>query len=291
MCDERTEAELGERIVDAGMTRRAFTAAGVAAAVALSLPSPAHAVEVVEQDVRVTTPDGEADCHFVHPATGRSPAVIVWPDILGLRPAFRTMGRRLAESGYAVLTINPYYRSAASPVVGEGASFGDPETRERVLPLARALSPATVETDARALVAWLDTQAAVARERPMATTGYCMGGSMVLRTAAALPERIGAGASFHGGGLVTDEVDSPHRLVPRMQGRFLIAIANNDDAREPEAKRILRDAFEDAGLAAEVEVYEGAMHGWCAIDSRAYHEEQAERAHARLLALLDTALV
>lgn len=288
MCDERTEAELDARAT--GMSRRAFTAGSLAAAVALTLPRPAHAVDVVERDVSITTPDGVADCHFVHPASGAAPAVLVWPDILGLRPAFRTMGRRLAESGYAVLTINPYYRSAPSPVVEPGASFGDPETRERVLPLARSLSGTTVETDARAFVAWLDAQGAVDSSRPMGTTGYCMGGPMVLRTAATLPERVGGGATFHGSRMVTDGEDSPHRLIAELRGRYLLAIAENDDAGQPEAKTVLRDAFDAAGVPAEIEVYAGAMHGWCAIDSRAYAEAQAERAHGRLLALLETAL-
>ncbi|MEE4298147.1 MAG: dienelactone hydrolase family protein [Pseudomonadales bacterium] len=288
MCDERTEADLDARAP--GMTRRAFAAGSVAAAVALTLPRPAHAVEVVERDVTIVTPDGEADCHFVHPATGVAPAVLVWPDILGLRPAFRTMGRRLAESGYAVLTINPYYRSERSPVVGEGSSFSDPETRERVMPLARSLSAETVETDARAFVTWLDGQDAVDRARPIGTTGYCMGGPMVLRTAATLPERVGAGATFHGSRMVTDGADSPHHLIGQLRGRYLLAIAENDDERQPEAKTVLREAFEAAGVPAEIEVYAGAMHGWCAIDSRAYAEAQAERAHARLLALFEAAL-
>ena len=288
MCDEDTEADLRGRVP--GLSRRAFTAAGVAAAFAATLPRGARAADLVERDVVVRTPDGAVDCHFVHPATGPAPAVLVWPDILGLRPAFRTMGRRLAAAGHAVLTVNPYYRSAPAPVVPEGASFGDPPIRQRVMPLARSLSPETVATDARAFVAWLDARDAVDRSRPMASTGYCMGGPMMLRTAATLPDRVRAGASFHGSRLVTDGADSPHLLVPELRGRYLLAIAENDDERQPEAKTVLREAFAAAGTPAEIEVYEGAMHGWCAIDSRAYAEAQAERAYARLLALLDTAL-
>jgi carboxymethylenebutenolidase len=238
----------------------------------------------------VTTPEGTADCYFAHPAQGAYPGVIVWPDVLGLRPAFRTMGKRLASSGYAVLVVNPYYRKARSPVLPEGASFQDPATREKVMPLAGSLTAETNVTDAKAFVAFLDAQPAVDTKRRIGTTGYCMGGPMTMRTAAALPDRVGAGASFHGGRLVTDAPDSPHLLVPKMRASYLVAIAANDDEREPAAKDVLRKAFDEAGLAAEIEVYAGAMHGWCALDSAVYNEAQAERAWARLLALFETAL-
>jgi carboxymethylenebutenolidase len=231
-----------------------------------------------------------ADGYFVHPASGAHPAVLVWPDILSLRPAFRQMGRRLAESGYAVLVVNPFYRKQRAPVVPEGASFADEATRAIVIPLAQSLSPATNVTDAKAFVAWLDNQPAVDKGRKIGTTGYCMGGSIVMRTAATAPDRIGAAASFHGGGLVTDKPDSPHLLVPQMQAHFLIAIAENDDQKEPEAKNTLREAFAAASLPAEIEVYAGALHGWCPPDSPVYNEEQAERAWSRLLVLLETAL-
>ena len=200
------------------------------------------------------------------------------------------MGDRLAGSGYSVLVVNPYYRTAKSPVVPEGASFADAETRETVFPLARSLSPETNVTDARAFVDFLDAQASVDTSRGIGTTGYCMGGPMTMRTAAAVPGRIGAGASFHGGGLVTDDDTSPHLLVPTMQASFLFAIAENDDERDPGAKGALREAFDAAGLAAEIEVYEGAMHGWCPPDSAVYHEAQAERAWARLLVLFGSSL-
>jgi carboxymethylenebutenolidase len=216
--------------------------------------------------------------------------VIVWPDIVGLRPAFRMMGKRLAESGYAVLVVNPYYRRIKAPVFPEVASFQDPATREVLMPLARSLSAETNVTDAKAFVAFLDSQAAVDKNRRIGTTGYCMGGPMTMRTAAAVPDRIGAGASFHGGRLVTDGEDSPHLLVPEMQASFLFAVAANDDEREPEAKNVLRETFAAANLPAEIEVYEGAMHGWCPPDSAVYNEAQAERAWSRLLALFETAL-
>jgi len=291
MCDEDTVKDTEAFLnTTGGLSRRRFGSLTASAALALMLPRAANALDVTETDVKVTTPDGEADCYFVHPASGTHAGVIVWPDILGLRPAFRLMGKRLAESGYAVLVVNPYYRNARAPVVGEGASFQDPATRETVLPMARALSATTNVTDAKAFVSFLDAQAAVDTERGIGTTGYCMGGPMTMRTAAAIPNRIGAGASFHGGGLVADGEDSPHLLVTEMQASFLIAIAENDDEREPEAKNVLRDTFAASGLAAEIEVYEGTLHGWCPPDSRVYNEAQAERAWSRLLALFDGAL-
>ncbi|MEM7081070.1 MAG: dienelactone hydrolase family protein [Pseudomonadota bacterium] len=289
MCDEQTIA--GQTPVPEGaMTRRRFATLAAGGVLAAGLPQIAQATEVVGSDVVVTTPDGEADCFLVHPAKGRHPAVLIWPDILGLRPAFRAMGTRLAQSGYTVLVANPYYRQARSPVVEEGASFRDAPTREKVLPLARSLTPATNVTDANAFAAFLDRQASTDTQRGMGTTGYCMGGPMTMRTAAALPERIAAAASFHGGRLVTDAPDSPHLLIPRMRASYLFAVAEDDDAREPEVKGQLRDAFAAAGLSAEIEVYAGAQHGWCSLDSAVYNEVQAERAWARLLHLFGTAL-
>ena len=292
MCDEQTQKEAEEALRKAGapLTRRRFAAATAGVAAAAMLPRRANAAAVTGTDVSVTTPDGEADCYFVHPESGSHAGVIVWPDILGLRPAFRGMGERLAGSGYSVLVVNPYYRTAKSPVVPEGASFADAQTRETVFPLARSLSPETNVTDAHAFVEFLDAQAAVDTSRRIGTTGYCMGGPMTMRTAAAVPGRIGAGASFHGGGLVTDDENSPHLLVPTMQASFLFAVAENDDERDPAAKGALREAFDAAGLAAEIEVYEGAMHGWCPPDSAVYNEAQAERAWARLLVLFESAL-
>ncbi len=292
MCDENALRDAEEALRRRGgtLTRRRFTAVAAGAAAAAMLPRGVVASGVTGSNVLVQTPDGEADCYFVHPESGSHAGVIVWPDILGLRPAFRAMGDRLAGSGYSVLVVNPYYRTARSPVVLEGASFADQATRDTVFPLARSLTPDTNVTDAGAFVVFLDAQSAVDTGRKIGTTGYCMGGPMVMRTAAAIPDRIGAGASFHGGGLVTDAESSPHLLVPNMQASFLIAIAENDDERDPEAKGALREAFDAAGLAAEIEVYEGAMHGWCPPDSAVYNEPQAERAWARLLALFDKAL-
>ena len=290
MCDEHTQHDADEFLRRTGMTRRQFGKLSAAAGMAVMFPPVANAQAVTETDVEVTTPDGLADCFVVHPSTGRHPAVLVWPDILGLRPAFRAMGRRLAQSGYSVLVVNPFYRDARSPVVGEGASFGQPETRNIVLPLAGNLNADTHFTDARAFVSFLDQQVAVDTGRKIGTTGYCMGGPMVMRTVAAVPDRLGAGATFHGGGLATDADDSPHLLIPNTTAQMLHCVAANDDENNPEAKNILRDAYASAGISAEIEVYEGAMHGWCPPDSQVYHEAQAERAWGRLLVLLESAL-
>ncbi|PCJ23001.1 MAG: dienelactone hydrolase [SAR86 cluster bacterium] len=291
MCDLDTEKDVEEFLGRKGdMTRRQFTKLSAAAGLAMVLPSVANAQDVTESDVNVTTADGVADCYFVHPSSGSHAAVIIWPDILGLRPAFRAMGKRLAQSGYSVLVVNPFYRSARSPVVEEGASFGDEETRNHVLPMARALNAETHFTDARAMVSFLDQQSAVDTSRKIGTTGYCMGGPMVMRTMAAVPNRIGAGGTFHGGGLATDADNSPHLLIPDMQASVLHCVAENDDESDPEAKNTLRQSYAAAGISAEIEVYSGTLHGWCPPDSRVYNESQAERAWARLLNLFDSAL-
>jgi carboxymethylenebutenolidase len=283
MCDQDDLATYAK------LTRRQLGALAAGTGLAWLLPRAADALEVVEREVEIRTPDGSADAFFVHPASGAHPGVLVWPDIVSLRPAFRQMARRLAESGYAVLVPNPYYRTKRAPVVPAGATLADAATRDIVMPLAHTLTPDTADTDARAFVAWLDAQAAVDRSRKLATTGYCMGGPFTLRTAAIAPERVGALASFHGAGLVTSAPDSPHRLVPRLKAQALIAIAQNDDAREPDAKNTLRAAFASAHLAAEIEVYPAA-HGWCPPDSPVYDAKQAERAWSRMLALFERAL-
>lgn len=291
MCDERTLNDVDRYLSQSpSLTRRQFGALSAGMGLTMLLPQAANAQAVAESDVDVPTPDGTADCYFVHPTDGRHPGVIVWPDILGLRPAFRMMGRRLAESGYSVMVVNPFYRSRRAPVVPEGASFQDEVTRNTVLPLAGALNADTHFTDARAFARFLDQQDSVDTNRKMGTTGYCMGGPIVMRTAATLPDRIGAGASFHGGGLVTSAPDSPHLLIPQMRARFLFAIAENDDQSDPQAKNILRESYASAGLEAEIEVYPGTLHGWCALDSAAYNQAQAERAWSRLLTLFDDAL-
>jgi carboxymethylenebutenolidase len=289
MCEKDHFEEDLEKYVRAGrVTRRDFGALTAGASLAMMLPQAANAQAVTERDVEIRTPDGVCDAYFVHPQSGAHAAVLVWPDILGLRTAFRQMGKRLAESGYSVLTVNPFYRGRRAPVVPEGATF-DEATRGIVFPLAQQLNATTHVTDARAFVGWLDQQPQVDRSRGIGTTGYCMGGPITMRTAAALPERIGAAASFHGGGLVTPNPDSPHLLVPQMKAQYLFAVAENDDEREPDAKNVLRDTFQKANLQAEIEVY-AAAHGWCPPDSAVYDEAQAERAWSRLLALFERSL-
>lgn len=290
MCDEQTNRDVEEYLRKNRLSRRDFNKRSAGAAIAMLLPPVANALDVVESDVMVPTPDGEADCYFVHPAEGSHAAVIVWPDIMSIRPAFRAMGKRLAESGYSVLVVNPYYRTARGQVLPEGKTFRDPGVRELLMPHAQTLSPATCVSDGRAFVEWLDQQPSVDAGRKIGTTGYCMTGSYTMRLAAAMPDRIGAGGSFHGGGLATDKEDSPHLLVPQMKAGFLIAIAENDDERDPQAKVLLREAYDAAGVAAEIEVYQGTLHGWCPPDSAVYNEAQAERAWSRLLDLFEREL-
>jgi carboxymethylenebutenolidase len=289
MCDQHFEDDLKQFLLHRNVSRREFGALSAGAGLMAVLPRVVNAQDVTESEVEIATPDGTADCYFVHPSSGAHAGVLVWPDILGLRPAFRQMGKRLAESGYSVLVVNPFYRQKRAPVVPEGASFADQSVRDTVFPLAQSLNATTNATDAKAFIAWLDEQDAVDTNRKVGTTGYCMGGPIVMRTAAAVPDRVGAGASFHGGGLVTQNPDSPHLLVPQMKAKFLFAVAENDDMREPEAKNVLRETYGAAGLDAEIEVYP-AQHGWCPPDSAVYDETQAERAWSRLLVLFENAL-
>ena len=291
MCDEKTMDDMDEYLRRSGnLSRRQFAAVSVATGLAALLPRAAQALDVTGADIEVKTPDGLADCYFVHPSSGVHPGVLIWPDARGLRPTFKLMARRLAESGYSVLVVNPYYRLKKAPIVPDGASFEDEETRNTIMSMMGTLNAETHVTDAKAFVSFLDSQAVVDKDRMMGTTGYCMGGAITMRTAAAVPERIGAGASFHGWKLVSDAPDSPHLLADRIKARYLFAIAENDDAGDPEAKTVLRESFDSAGLEAEIEVYPGALHGWCTPDSHVYNEAQAERAWSRLLVLFETAL-
>jgi len=291
MCDNDSLGDMIEYRLRAGLSRRQFAALSLGAGVLSLLPPVAGAAaEVKESEVDIKTPDGSADAYFVHPSSGTYPGVLMWPDIYGLRPAFRQMGKRLAEAGYSVLVVNPFYRTKRAPTAPEHADFEDAATRAALMALAGSLTAQTAVTDAKAFVAWLDGQPSVDRRRKMGTSGYCMSGPFTMRAAAALPDRIGAGASFHGGSLVTDKPDSPHLLVPKMKAQYLFAIAESDDQRQPEAKNVLRAAFANAKLPAEIEVYAGTIHGWCPIDSRVYNPDQAEKAWSRLLALFKTAL-
>jgi len=290
MCDQDSMDDIvAYELKNRGLSRRQFGAATLGLGLASYLPA-ADAVQVQEADVQIKTPDGTCDAYLVHPLKGKHPGVLVWPDIFGLRPAFRQMGKRLAESGYAVLVVNPFYRTKKAPTSPPNPDFQDPATRQMLIGLMSSLTPPRVLTDAQAFVPWLDSQAAVDKRRKMGTTGYCMGGPFTLRTAAAFPDRIGAGASFHGANLVTDGPDSPHLLVPRMHAQFLIAIADNDDQRDPKAKDVLREAFAQAHLTAEIEVYKGAQHGWCPPDSHVYNHDLAEKAWSRQMVLFGKAL-
>ena len=291
MCDDLTQLDIEKLTTDGGkVNRRNFGKISAVASLVAMLPPVANAVDVVESNVTITTPDGEAEAYFVHPASGKHPGILMWTDILGLRTAFRTMATRLAQSGYSVLVPNPFYRSAKVPVVPEGASFKDEDTRNLLRGMAGKLTQDAAFSDATAFVNFLDAQGAVDTNRQVGTAGYCMGGKLIMRTAAALPERIGAAASFHGGGLATDSPDSPHLLIPKSPAHVLHAIAANDDEKDPEAKNILANAYEEAGIPAEIEVYEGALHGWCSLDSPAYNEAAAEKAWSRMLNLFENAL-
>lgn len=239
--------------------------------------------------VTISTPDGEAEAFFVTPESGRHPAVLIWPDIAGLREAFETMATRLAAQGYAVLAVNHYYRSSKLPVLTAFSQWRTDEGRARIAPMREALTPDAITRDAGAFVGWLDQQAEVDTGRKVGTTGYCMGGPFTFRTAAAAPDRVGAIGSFHGGGLVAEDADSPHQLMPKMKAALLICVAQNDDERQPEAKTTLKEAAATANLPAEIEVYP-AQHGWCVIDSPVYDEAQAERAWARMLATFEAHL-
>ena len=290
MCDNDALDDMLEyKLRSPDLSRREFGAVALGTGIAMMLPRLGHAAEVKESEVEIETPDGTADAYFVHPAKGAAPGVLVWPDIFGLRPAFRSMGKRLAESGYAVLVINPFYRTKKAPTAPEKPDFQDPATRASLMQLAGTLNATTAQTDATAFVSWLDAQDAVDKKRKIGTSGYCLGGPFTLRTAATFPGRVGAGASFHGGGLVTDKPESAHLLASKLKAQFLFAIAQNDDQRQPEAKDALRDVFAKADVPAEIEVYP-AMHGWCPPDSQVYDEAQAEKAWGRMLALFQKAL-
>lgn len=277
----------------AELSRRGFVAWSLTAGLAGTA-----AADVVETDVAIKTPDGTCDAAFFHPAAGSAPGVLVWTDAFGLRPSMRAIGRQLAGEGYAVLVPNPFYRVAKAPVfeTAEHVDFKNSATFDKLRPLMGSVgAPGHCETDAAAYVAFLDSEAPVDKTRKIGTQGYCMGGALVVRTCAAQSARVGAGASFHGGGLVTDQPDSPHLLAPRIKARMYFGIAINDDQKQPDAKDKLRQAFADAKVPATVEVYP-ARHGWCVPDMPQddgvplYSAADAERAWSNLLALYKSAL-
>jgi len=282
MCDDFIHQGLTH---DPTVSRRAFVA-GTAATVVLSSTHVSAQTKVVEKDVNVPMASGVADSALFYPeGKGKWPAVLVWTDILGLRPVFREMGRRLAAEGYVVLVPNPFYRNAKAPVVDGSFDFSKPEDRAKVMPMAAALTADANVSDAKAYTAFLDQQPQTDKKKKMGVQGYCMGGPLTFRTAATAADRIGAAATFHGGGLVTDKPDSPHLLIPQMKAEVLCCVADNDDKRDPAAKDKLKEAFATAHLKATVEVYEGCNHGWTVRGSQVYNEAGAERAWAERTAL------
>ena len=281
------------------LTRRDFVttvAAGIVAAAGADL---AGQQPVTETNVEIKTPDGTCDAAFITPATGAHPAVIIWPDAFGLRPSMRNMAKRLAGAGYSVLVPNPFYRVAKSPIWEDASKVDFATERPKITPLMGSIqADGAVEKDAPALIAWLDMQKQVDRNKKIGTQGYCMGGGLVVRTAAAVPNRVGAGASFHGGGLVTPNPNSPHLLAPKVKARMYFGIATNDDMQQPDAKTKLKEAFDAAKVPVEVEVYSMAQHGWCVPDMPAqasgqpiYKMDDAEKAWGKLLALYKAGLV
>jgi carboxymethylenebutenolidase len=280
------------------ITRRDFAAILVGTGLAATTQSTAAAgVEVVKADVEIKTPDGTCDAAFTRPRSGSYPGVPIWPDAFGLRPSMRGIARRIAAEGYSVVVPNPFYRVARAPFSDASTfNFQNPDDMEKLRPLMASVNATgNAERDAVAYVAFLDAQKEVNKARKIGTQGYCMGGALVVRTAAVLPERIGAGASFHGGGLVTDKPDSPHLLAPKIKARMYFGIASNDDSRQPDAKDKLKKAFAGANVSAEIEVY-SAQHGWCVPDMPArdgapiYNKPEAERAWRKLIYLYKAAL-
>ncbi len=287
MCDDLTNTSNKDFLAKKnGISRRQFGQIAAGSSLVAAMPPVANAMDVAEDEVMVPMADGVSDCYFVRPVTGKHAAVVLWPDIMSIRPAFRQMAKRLAQSGYSVLVVNPYYRTFAGRITPEGGTFAIEAVRDLLYPQAGTLSPETCVSDGRDYVAWLDQQESVSTSRKIGAAGYCMTGSCVIRMAADMPDRIGAGASFHGGGLVTDNDSSPHLLADQVNAGLLIAIAQNDDENQPEAKTELANAFGDK---AEVEVYE-AQHGWCPLDSHVYDYAQAEKGWARMLDLFDREL-
>ena len=289
MCDELTAADdaaaLAKSGPAAGLDRRSFSAAAAGIMAAWSAGPALAAQGLAERKVAIPTADGIADGFFVAPAKGKHPAVLMWPDIAGLRDAYTAMARRLAAAGYAVLVINHYYRSSPAPILKSIAEWRTPAGQAKLAPMIAALSPDGTASDAQSFVRWLDTQPAVDRKRGIGTCGYCMTGPYVVRTAAAAPKRVRTAASFHGAGLVGPEATSPDHLLAATKASFLFAIAQNDDARAPGDKDVLRAAALAAHRPAEIEVYH-ADHGWCTLDAPSYDKAEAERAWARLLVLL-----
>jgi carboxymethylenebutenolidase len=283
MCDDFIHQGLTH---DPTVTRRAFTLGAAATTVAMQSTLASAQAKVVQKDVNVPMASGVSDSALFYPeGKGTWPAVLVWTDILGLRPVFRELGQRLAAEGYVVLVPNPFYRNAKAPVVDGTFDFSKPEDRAKVMPMAAALTADANISDAKAYLLFLDAQPQTDKKKKMGVQGYCMGGPLTFRTAGTVPERIGAAATFHGGGLVSDKPDSPHLMISKMKAEVLCAVADNDDKRDPTAKDKLKESFAAAHLTATVEVYEGCNHGWTVRGSQVYNEAGAEKAWAALSAL------
>jgi carboxymethylenebutenolidase len=288
MCDSDNHQGF---IVDTNFSRRSVVLTLSSAVAVAGLPTAAFAANVVETEVMVPTPDGSADAVLFHPAgSGSWPAVLMWPDILGLRPVFRDMGRRLAAEGYTVLVPNPFYRTKRAPIVTGPFDFNDKAAMAGLMSLKATLTDARVDSDATAYPGFLDKQKATNNRKAAGVQGYCFSGPLAFRTAATRSDRVRAVATFHGGGLVTQDLNSPHLLIPKTKASFVVAIARNDDQKQPEAKDVLRKAFADAKRPAIVEVYP-ADHGWCVAGSPPYDHAAAEKAWAELLRLYKTNLV
>ena len=294
---EQSHAPFDQYAYASDLSRRDFVAMGLAAGVVAAAAPASAAMPVVETMAEIKTPDGTCDAAFSHPTTGSYPAVLIWADAFGLRPALREMGKRLAGEGYAVLVPNPYYRVGKGTLL-DTATFNFQTDRAKLTPLMGSITAdGAAERDAAAFVAWLDTQKPVNATKKIGTQGYCMGGPLVMRTSAAVANRIGAGASFHGGGLVTQNPNSPHLLVPKIRAKMYFGVASNDDMQQPTAKDTLKAAFEAAKNPAKIEVYTNALHGWCMPDMPQqagappiYNKADAESAWGELLALYKSAL-
>ena len=287
MCDDDIHQGL---IEDPTVSRRTFGLMTVAAA-GLTAASAHAAAPVVEKDVEIKTPDGLADAALYYPeGKGAWPAVLLWPDVLSLRPVFREMGKRLAASGYVVLVPNLYYRVKKAPVIEGAFNFASPDDRAKLAPLRASVTPEGADRDSVAYLAFLDAQPQTDKNKKVGTQGYCMGGPLAFRTAGAVPNRVGAVASFHGGGLFTDGPTSPHLVLPKTHAEYMVLVADNDDKQDPAAKEKLKQALDAAKLKSRVEVYEGAAHGWTVKGSQVYNEPAAEKAWAELLDLYKRAL-
>ena len=287
MCDSDNNQSF---IVDTSFTRRSVVLTMTSLAAVASLPACAAAANVTETDVTVPTPDGTADAALFYPSgAGTWPAVLMWPDILGLRPVFRDMGRRLAAEGYVVLVPNPFYRTKRAPIVTGPFDFNDKAAMAGLMKLKDALTDAAIDNDAAAFVSFLDKQKQTNRAKGAGVQGYCFSGPFAFHTGAVRSDRIRAVATFHGGGLVTKDASSPHLLIPKTKASFVVAIARNDDQRQPEAKDVLKKTFAEAKRPAVVEVYP-ADHGWCVEGSPSYDHASAEKAWAELLKLYRTNL-